>query len=132
MPVDACSLDWTLKRTRQEQNMSKDFRGTTEWVSVAVTASTGNTGQLPYGGVAHATIYVPTGSSLTSLAFHNVAIVSGSPVVSTNAHKDENGNTISLTVAAATSYPMPTACSGGDKWAIVGNTTGTIYVHGKG
>lgn len=112
--------------------MSEMSRASTDWEAITITASAGTTGQLPYGGVAHATIYVPTGSSLTSLAFHNVAIVSGSPVVSTNAHVDEDGSAISLTVAAATSYPMPTACSGGDKWAIKGNTTGTIYVHCKG
>lgn len=112
--------------------MSEMSRASTPWEAVTITASAATTGQLAYKGIAHGVIYVPTGSSLTSLAFHNVAIVSGSPVVATNAHKDEDGNAISLTVAAATSYPMPTALSGGDEWAIVGNTTGTIYVHCKG
>jgi hypothetical protein len=112
--------------------MSEMSRASTPWEAITITASAATTGQLAYQGLAHAVIYVPTGSSLTSLAFHNVAIVGGAEVVSTNAHKDESGTAISLTVAAATSYPMPTALSGGDKWAIVGNTTGTVYVHGKG
>ena len=112
--------------------MGQMSRASSEWDAVTITASAGTTGQLAYRGLAHGVIYVPAGSSLTSLAFHTVAIVSGSPVVSTNAHRDESGNAISLTVAAATSYPMPTALSGGDNWAIVGNTTGTVYVHAKG
>jgi hypothetical protein len=112
--------------------MGQMSRASSSWETVTITASAGTTGQLAYKGVAHGVIYVPTGSGLTSLAFHNVAIVSGSPVVSTNAHRDEDGNAISLTVAAAASYPMPTALSGGDQWAIVGNTTGTVYVHAKG
>ena len=101
--------------------------------SIAVTASKATTGILAMSGLAGGVFFVPAASSLTSLAFHPVFVVGGADVTATNAHKDDQATpaSVTMTVAADGTYTLPTVLHGAQRVAIVGNTTGTIYVQAK-
>ena len=101
--------------------------------SVAITASLATTGLINMGGLAGGVFLVPSGSSLTSLAFHPVFVVGGTDTTGTTAHKDgeTTPNSTTMTVAANGSFTLPTSLFAAKRVAIVGNTTGTIYVQMK-
>lgn len=101
--------------------------------SVAITASLGTTGVIQFGGMAGAVILVPSGSSLTSLAFHPVFVVGGTDTTGTTAHKDGEStpNSTTMTVAANGTFTLPVSLHAAKRIAILGNTTGTIYVQMK-
>ncbi len=101
--------------------------------SFAITASLNTTAVLDFGGLAGGIFAVPAASSLTSLAFHPVFVVSGTDTTFTNAHKDDGAtpSSVTMTVAADGTYTLPTCLHGARHVAILGNTTGTIYVQAK-
>jgi hypothetical protein len=101
--------------------------------SYAITASKATTAVLPFNGLAGGVFLVPSGSSLTSLAFHPVFVVAGTVTTATNAHKDDAATpaSVTMTVAADGTYTLPVSLHGARNVAIVGNTTGTIYVQAK-
>ena len=101
--------------------------------SIAITASLGTTGVLHLGGMAGGVFLVPAASGLTSLAFHPIFVIAGTDTTGTTAHKDgeTTPNATTMTVAANGSFTLPTALFAAKRIAIVGNTTGTIYVQCK-
>lgn len=99
--------------------------------ALAITTSRTTTGVLPYQGVCHAMVYVPNGSTITTLTFYPIFVVSGSDVIPSTAAKDSSNATISLTVAANTATQMPLSLSAAKRIAIVGDAAGTIYVQAK-
>jgi hypothetical protein len=106
-------------------------RVTSDDTSLAITTSRTTTGVLNYGGVCHAMVYVPNESSITTLTFYPIFVISGSDVIPSNAAKDSTDTAISLTVAANTATQMPLSLSAAKRIAIVGNAAGTIYVQAK-
>lgn len=71
-------------------------------------------------------IIVPTGSSLTTLTFHESH--DGTTYV---AAYDANNSAVTLTVAAARSYPLPSTLNAARYIKIVGNADGTVQFVGK-
>ena len=71
-------------------------------------------------------IIVPSGSSLTTLTFHESH--DGTTYV---AAYDENNVAVTETVAAARSYPLPYGLNASRWVKIVGNADGTSYFVGK-
>lgn len=106
-------------------------RVTSDDTALAITTDRTTTAVLPYSGVCHAMVYVPNGSSITTLTFYPIFVVSGSDVIPSNAAKDETNTAISLTVSANTATQMPLSLSAAKRLAIVGNASGTIYVQAK-
>jgi len=89
--------------------------GTTEAITlVAMNAQT------YAGGI----IYIPAGSSLTSLTFY-AAWADGEDFV---AMVDHDGEAVSLTVEAGKCYPLPIATYGAALLKLVGNASGTIHL----
>ncbi len=101
--------------------------------SIAITASKATTGVLEFKGQGGGVFLVPAASSLTSLAFHPVFVVGGTTTTATNGHKDDGATptSVTMTVAADGTYTLPVCLFGAHRVAIVGNTTGTIYVQTK-
>lgn len=100
-----------------------------EPIVCTVTAST--TGRCPYSGVAHAAVYVPVGSSITTLTFFPEHTIAGTVTRSTVAMADSTNTTISLTVAAGRTTQMPLELSALENFAIKADAAGTVYVTGK-
>lgn len=90
------------------------------------TAST--TAEIVYGGVHYAVIFVPTGSSITSLTFH-AAPKSGGTFLPLY---DTFGDAVVLTVAAGKAYPVPSACQGVGAIKMVGDAAGDVKVSFQG
>ena len=97
-------------------------------LSLAITASAATTAEIGYEGWASGMVYVPSGSSLTSLTWY-VAPVSGGTYV---AAQDGAGNAKTSTVSAGKAVPIPADLLGAGALKAVGNTTGTIDVSLKG
>ena len=73
-----------------------------------------------------ARIIVPTGSSLTTLTFHESH--DGTTFV---AAYDSTGTAVTLTVAAARSYPFPSTLNASKYVKIVGNADGEVILVAK-
>lgn len=105
-------------------------RFTTRVMSLDVATSAGSCDVLPFGGYASGRIYVPAGSSLTTLTFYDAPYAEGTFVAS----YDDAGTpaAITLTVSAGKSYPIPAKLYGAGAIKIVGNAAGTVDVSLKG
>jgi len=101
---------------------------------IVVTATAATTGRCAFEGVAAASVYVPVGSSITTLTFfpeHKLTAGSATLTRSTVAAADDTNATISLTVAAGRDTIMPTSLFACGNFAIKGDAAGTIYVTAK-
>lgn len=97
---------------------------------ITITASVATCEAVDYQGSAGGEIYVPAGSSLTTLTFH----VARKPEGTFHAAYDGEAPpaAVTLTVAAEQAYPIPDAIFGAGAFKMVGNTTGSVTVTLKG
>tara|TARA_B100000809_G_scaffold100422_1_gene98940 strand:+ start:1322 stop:1642 length:321 start_codon:yes stop_codon:yes gene_type:complete len=97
---------------------------TTGELSVSITASASTSATIAFRSFAGGTVYVPNGSSLTTLTPH----VAPNPDATFEPAHDESGSAISITVSADQAHPLPTALFACGALKLVGNTTGTVVV----
>ena len=97
-------------------------------ITVAVTASAATTGTIDFSEYAGGCIYVPTGSSLTSLTFHIAPKYDGTYLAAYDDSSLSAPAAVVLTVSAAKAYPLPACLYGAGAFKMVGDTTGTVYV----
>jgi hypothetical protein len=98
--------------------------------SFAITSSAATTEAIFFGDFASGRIYVPSGSSLTSLTFYDAPSMSGTFLASYD--DAASPAAISLSVSAGNSYPIPAKLYGSGAIKMVGNTAGTVYLSRKG
>ena len=105
-------------------------RFTTRVMSLTVATSAGNSAVLPFGGYASGRIYVPAGSSITTLTFYDAPYAEGTFIAS----YDDAGTpaAITLSVGAGKSYPIPAKLFGAGAIKMVGDAAGTVDVSLKG
>ena len=72
-------------------------------------------------------IYIPSGSTITSLTF-NVCPYSGGVYLPA---QDTTGAAVTLTVAAAKAYPLPAVIFGAALLKIVTNAAGAVFINLK-
>lgn len=108
-------------------------RGTsTTGISVAVTASSTTTGEVDFSEFAGGTVYVPSGSSITTLTFYVAPKIGGTYLAAYDDSSMSSPAAVSLTVSAGNAYPIPSSIFGCGAMRMVGNTTGTVYLTFKG
>jgi len=112
-------------------SMSRDHVTTP---SISITTSVATTPIIDKSGFPWGRIYIPAGSSITTLTFydqpHSTA-TDGKTAKSTDAYftaKDSAGAAVTLTVAAGESYPMPEAVATSPNLRITGNAAGSIII----
>ncbi len=96
--------------------------------SVTVTAVLATTEQVMFGEALYALVYVPTGSTITSLTFHAAPDRDGTYL----ALYDTNGDAVVLTVEGGRAYPVPSACQGAAAVKMVGDAGGDVVVTWQG
>lgn len=103
----------------------RPIRRSVDSIDVTVDASAASSSTVvPYGGAAGGTIFVPTGSSITTLTFH-VAPGKASDMV---ALYNTSNTAVTLTVASDRAYPIPDECYGSHSFTVTGNASGTVTV----
>jgi len=95
--------------------------------SAALTTSAGTTEAISIGNYASGEIFIPTGSSITTLTYH-VAPISGGTFI---AAYDAAAAAVTQTVVAARAYPIPSALFGAAMIKIVVNAAGSVDVNLK-
>lgn len=80
--------------------------------------------------LAHGRIFVPSGSSITSLTFYEALPNTPDQAEETDwyACHDENYDALVKTVAAGKSYPIPWALSGSSRFKMLGDAAGVVHV----
>lgn len=111
--------------------MSGMTRFTTKVESAAIHDSTlANTKTIPFGGYAGGRIYVPAGSTITTLTFYDAPSEDGTFLASYD--DAATPAAITLTVSAGKSYPIPPKLFGAGAIKMLGNAAGTVHVCLKG
>lgn len=100
--------------------------------SVAVTTSLATTGEINYQTVAGGQIYIPAGSSITSLTFYVSNKPGGTYYNAYDSSSMSSPVAIVLTVAAGYAYPLPSDLFGAGSIKMVGDAAGTVYFSRKG
>lgn len=104
--------------------------------TVAVTNDAATTGEINFLGMAGGEIFVPSGSSLTSLTFHGAPELGGTFLPLQNspdlAASPAAAIAVALAVGAGKAYPIPAECFGCAALKMVGNTSGNVDVFLKG
>jgi len=102
--------------------MPVDTRITKQTVTLTTSAST--TPAIPLGPKYRGVVYVPTGSSITTLTFHVAPTISDTfiPLYTTG------GSAVTQTVAAARAYPLPSSLVGAGAMKVVGDAAGAITI----
>lgn len=95
--------------------------------TVALTNDAGTTGTLDIGDFTSGEVFVPTGSTITSLTWH-VAPNHGGTYL---AAQDASGAVVT-TVAAAKAYAIPASVMGAMSVKIVANASGNVDISLKG
>lgn len=95
--------------------------------SVTVDTVLADSDEIPFEKSAGGQLYVPTGSSLTTLTWHTAENDGGTFLPA----YDADGVAVTQTVTAAGSYPFPTALFGCAALKITGNADGTVHVNLK-
>ena len=93
---------------------------------VTIATSVGSSEEIFMENADGGRIIVPSGSSLTTLTFHESH--NGTTYV---AAYDANNSAVTLTVAAARSYPLPSVLNASRFIKITGNASGTVFFIGK-
>lgn len=103
--------------------------------ALAITASATTTALVNKVGMPWGMIFVPAGSSLTSLTFYTqpqstlpIGVLAPTAEAYFTPYDAAGSALAALTVAAGNSYPIPEAISTAPFLRIVGNTTGTITI----
>ncbi|MCA9366691.1 hypothetical protein KC887_00295 [Candidatus Kaiserbacteria bacterium] len=99
--------------------------------SVDVTNSVSTTEQITVSGFTRGAVYVPTGSSLTSLTFHvaphkTPRASATEPGDYLPLQKEDGSAAIAMTVEAGKAYPLPAEIAGVAFAKMVGNTSGMV------
>lgn len=97
---------------------------------ITITTSLATCEAVDYQGSAGGEIYVPAGSSITTLTFH----VARKPDGTYHAAYDGASSpaAVTLTVAGGNAYPLPDAIFGAGAFKMVGDAAGSVSVTLKG
>lgn len=99
-------------------------RFTTYLQGVTVTDAIATCEEILYSEYTSGEVFVPTGSSITSLTFWAAPTPGGTYLPA----QDYDGAAVVLTVAQTKSYPIPLCLIGCRALKVVGNVAGTIDV----
>jgi hypothetical protein len=91
-------------------------------VSVGTTVSASDA--IAFGDFANGMVYIPAGSSLTTLTWHASVDVDGAYL----AAEDAASTAVTQTVAAGQAHPIPAALSGARFLKVTGNAAGVVGV----
>lgn len=96
---------------------------------VAITDDVDTTPEIPFHRWKYGMVYVPDGSSITTLTIH-----AAPDVGETYEPLWDNGtpSAVTITVAANRANPLPDECFGAGALKLVGNVAGTIQISLKG
>lgn len=97
-------------------------------LTIAVTDTLSTTAEVLFGEAKYALVYVPAGSTITSLTFYAAPARAGTHL----ALYDTDGNAVIVTVAAGRVYPVPSACQGAGAIKMVGDADGSVQVSWQG
>lgn len=97
-------------------------------VTVAVTDALATAQEIIFSDQAGGRVYIPSGSSITSLTWYDAPEPGGTFLAS----YDEYGTALAQTVAAEKSYEIPVSLAGAGALKVVGDAAGTIYLAIKG
>lgn len=89
--------------------------------SVAVGTAVANSDEISYGEFSAGEVFVPTGSSITTLTWHVAQTAGGTYLAAYNA-----SGAIAQTVAAGRAYPIPSDLAGARFLKGTGNAAGSI------
>lgn len=92
--------------------------------TVAITGNIATTGAISIGEFASGEIYIPTGSTITSLTYHASPTSAGTYLPA----QDASGSAVTQTVAETKCYPIPAILFGAGMLKIVGNASGDVIV----
>lgn len=111
------------------QAISRDFA----WEKLTLTNSETTTPDLNKTGYAFGEIYIPSGSSITTLTYYSTPrpeTEPGPPAYSDEwmPCQDSSGVAVTQTVAASKCYPLPVAIAGAGMIRIKANAAGVVYV----
>lgn len=96
--------------------------------SFSLNTAVGTTQEIPYLYYAGGMIFVPTGSSITSLTWHVAPEAGGTYLPA----QDSDGAAVTQTVAAAKAYPIPEALFGAPYIKAVVDAAGSVTISFKG
>lgn len=100
--------------------------------AVAITTDVATTPIVDKSGYPLGRIYIPTGSTITTLTFYDQPHVKkGTDPASSDAYytaMDSAGAAVTLTVAAAKSYPLPEGVATSPLLRITGDAAGSITI----
>jgi hypothetical protein len=96
-------------------------------VTISASAPASSTA-IPYGEFSQGQIFVPSGSSLTTLTWHVYDPQAGAWVA---AYAADGTTAVTSTVAASRAVPIPASLAGASMIAAVGNAAGTVNVEVK-
>lgn len=97
-------------------------------ISVTVDTTAAACEEIIFGSYAGAILFIPTGSSVTSLTWY-VAEKPGGTYLAAN---DEDGVAVTQTVAAAKAYALPSALYGARALKAVSDAAGSFAISMKG
>ena len=92
--------------------------------SVAIGTDVANSDAIDFSSFTDGMVYVPAGSSLTTLTWHTCATIDGTYL----AAEDASSAAVTQTVAASQAHPIPAALAGARFLKITGNAAGTVGV----
>ena len=92
--------------------------------SVVVATTVGSSDAIAVGDFETGMVYIPAGSSLTTLTWHASTEINGTYL----AAEDATSTAITQTVAAGQAHPIPAALSGARFLKITGNAAGVVGV----
>ena len=92
--------------------------------TVALTTSAATTPEISVGEFSSGEVYVPTGSSITTLTYH-VAPYSGGTYLPA---QDASGSAVTQTVAQTKAYPIPAILFGAAMIRIVSDAAGSVGI----
>lgn len=110
--------------------------GLTRYVSyiatVGVDTNLADCEPVPFGSYAGGRVYIPSGSSITSLTFYDAPASDGTYLAS---YDDTATTPVAITLTglgASKSYPIPAKMFGANWIKMVGNADGTVHLSLKG
>ena len=99
-----------------------------ESLSLTLDSQIADTPEIPIADYASGEIFIPTGSTITSLPYH-VAPAKGGTYLPA---QDTSGSAVTQTVAATKAYPLPAVLFGARAMKIVTNADGAVILNLKG
>ena len=96
--------------------------------SISLTTSEATTPEIVFANAAGAAVFIPTGSSITTLTYYAAPAYGGTYLPL----HDSTGAAVTQTVAAAKAYDVPAACFGCGALRIKANAAGSVELSLKG